>query len=179
MSKVWCIYRVISLFYCSCFFFFFKQKTAYEIVSRDWSSDVCSSDLRRSDTTAPPSVGSPASMTPPGTPTRPESPPPPVATLSDADSPIVLRRGGRRRVLMAETSSDEGRHSSEDEAPRQPKRPRSSRTAEARREKQRQKHPLRPPCHCKTLCWIWDNAWVNTMEENKLHLCQFSTILLW
>src|SRR5213082_1170451 len=27
------------------FFFFFKQKTAYEIVSGDWSSDVCSSDL--------------------------------------------------------------------------------------------------------------------------------------
>src|SRR5690606_40924417 len=26
------------------FYFFFKQKTAYE-VSRDWSSDVCSSDL--------------------------------------------------------------------------------------------------------------------------------------
>src|SRR5213082_787191 len=25
--------------------FFFKQKTAYEIVSGDWSSDVCSSDL--------------------------------------------------------------------------------------------------------------------------------------
>ena len=25
-------------------FFFFKQKTAYELVSRDWSSDVCSSD---------------------------------------------------------------------------------------------------------------------------------------
>src|ERR671924_1437069 len=31
------------------FFFFFKQKTAYEIVSRDWSSDVCSSDLERPD----------------------------------------------------------------------------------------------------------------------------------
>src|SRR5213594_2258482 len=32
-------------------FFFFKQKTAYEISVRDWSSDVCSSDLsrRRSD----------------------------------------------------------------------------------------------------------------------------------
>ena len=29
----------------SFYFFFFKQKTAYEIVSRDWSSDVCSSDL--------------------------------------------------------------------------------------------------------------------------------------
>ena len=27
------------------FFFFFKQKTAYEIVVSDWSSDVCSSDL--------------------------------------------------------------------------------------------------------------------------------------
>ena len=27
------------------FVFFVKQKTAYEIVSRDWSSDVCSSDL--------------------------------------------------------------------------------------------------------------------------------------
>ena len=26
-------------------FFFFKQKTAYDVVSRDWSSDVCSSDL--------------------------------------------------------------------------------------------------------------------------------------
>ena len=31
------------------FFFFFKQKTAYEIVSRDWSSDVCSSDLAHAD----------------------------------------------------------------------------------------------------------------------------------
>ncbi len=29
------------------FFFFFKQKTAYEMQFGDWSSDVCSSDLRR------------------------------------------------------------------------------------------------------------------------------------
>ena len=29
----------------SFFFFFFKQKTAYEIGTGDWSSDVCSSDL--------------------------------------------------------------------------------------------------------------------------------------
>src|SRR5216117_4607990 len=29
------------------FFFFFKQKTAYEIRKGDWSSDVCSSDLQR------------------------------------------------------------------------------------------------------------------------------------
>src|SRR3546814_7623408 len=29
-------------------FFFFKQKTAYEMRISDWSSDVCSSDLRGS-----------------------------------------------------------------------------------------------------------------------------------
>src|SRR3546814_4180529 len=29
-------------------FFFFKQKTAYEMRISDWSSDVCSSDLLRS-----------------------------------------------------------------------------------------------------------------------------------
>src|SRR3546814_10687162 len=28
-------------------FFFFKQKAAYELRISDWSSDVCSSDLRR------------------------------------------------------------------------------------------------------------------------------------
>src|SRR3546814_16628229 len=32
----------VSLFLC---FFFFKQKTAYEMRISDWSSDVCSSDL--------------------------------------------------------------------------------------------------------------------------------------
>src|SRR3546814_7602085 len=35
---------------CCClyisFVFFFKQKTAYEMRISDWSSDVCSSDLR-------------------------------------------------------------------------------------------------------------------------------------
>src|SRR3546814_1377780 len=30
---------------CYFFFFFFKQKTAYEMRISDWSSDVCSSDL--------------------------------------------------------------------------------------------------------------------------------------
>src|SRR3546814_3922119 len=32
-------------FYLLIFFFFFKQKTAYEMRISDWSSDVCSSDL--------------------------------------------------------------------------------------------------------------------------------------
>src|SRR3546814_2832710 len=36
----------ISCSICSLyFFFFFKQKTAYEMRISDWSSDVCSSDL--------------------------------------------------------------------------------------------------------------------------------------
>src|SRR3546814_2364205 len=32
--------------FCFLFFFFFKQKTAYEMRISDWSSDVCSSDLK-------------------------------------------------------------------------------------------------------------------------------------
>src|SRR3546814_266426 len=32
--------------YMSIYFFFFKQKTAYEVRIGDWSSDVCSSDLQ-------------------------------------------------------------------------------------------------------------------------------------
>src|SRR3546814_5752141 len=35
-----CICRVMYIY-----FFFFKQKTAYEMRISDWSSDVCSSDL--------------------------------------------------------------------------------------------------------------------------------------
>src|SRR3546814_5527880 len=50
-----CIYLLISvcLLRHVCYglfvfvFFFFKQKTAYEMRISDWSSDVCSSDLHR------------------------------------------------------------------------------------------------------------------------------------
>src|SRR3546814_14798266 len=35
----------VCLLLCFCWFFFFKQKTAYEMRISDWSSDVCSSDL--------------------------------------------------------------------------------------------------------------------------------------
>src|SRR3546814_4778233 len=39
-TSVVCCYSIV------CFeFFFFKQKTAYEMRISDWSSDVCSSDL--------------------------------------------------------------------------------------------------------------------------------------
>src|SRR3546814_9066716 len=39
-----CIYTCVSVL--ACFFFLFKQKTAYEMRISDWSSDVCSSDLQ-------------------------------------------------------------------------------------------------------------------------------------
>src|SRR3546814_8762675 len=35
----------LTVYYINCCCFFFKQKTAYEMRSSDWSSDVCSSDL--------------------------------------------------------------------------------------------------------------------------------------
>src|SRR5881227_4165884 len=38
-------------------FFFFKQKTAYEITVRDWSSDVCSSDLGIGQMQVKPAIG--------------------------------------------------------------------------------------------------------------------------
>src|SRR3546814_3969989 len=38
----------VILLHPSSFFFFFKQKTAYEMRISDWSSDVCSSDLPQS-----------------------------------------------------------------------------------------------------------------------------------
>src|SRR3546814_10149531 len=47
-------------------FFFFKQKTAYEMRIRDWSSDVCSSDLRSS---MPPRIRDTASTSCNGPPT--------------------------------------------------------------------------------------------------------------
>src|SRR3546814_5175158 len=36
---------MVYMFDLWCVFFFFKQKTAYEMRISDWSSDVCSSDL--------------------------------------------------------------------------------------------------------------------------------------
>src|SRR3546814_9803057 len=46
MFLYWCLllYVLADLFKVL-FFFFFKQKTAYEMRISDWSSDVCSSDL--------------------------------------------------------------------------------------------------------------------------------------
>src|SRR3546814_5209345 len=40
-STSWFFYNCVMCY----LFFFFKQKTAYEMRISDWSSDVCSSDL--------------------------------------------------------------------------------------------------------------------------------------
>src|SRR3546814_1879075 len=40
------MYYLFFVCFFTYFFFFFKQKTAYEMRISDWSSDVCSSDLR-------------------------------------------------------------------------------------------------------------------------------------
>src|SRR3546814_1243868 len=46
MTLVFSIFILLCIFQMCCVvFFFFKQKTAYEIRISDWSSDVCSSDL--------------------------------------------------------------------------------------------------------------------------------------
>src|SRR3546814_2016154 len=45
-----CFFYLFHELMCVCVysFFFFKQKTAYEMRISDWSSDVCSSDLQSS-----------------------------------------------------------------------------------------------------------------------------------
>src|SRR3546814_1016416 len=43
-----CVLLVVVL-WIVILFFFFKQKTAYEMRISDWSSDVCSSDLKAED----------------------------------------------------------------------------------------------------------------------------------
>src|SRR5881396_3618224 len=59
-------------------FFFFKQKTAYEMVRSDWSSDVCSSDLL--------------------SPRRPASASGPPGRATGAAPPAGGRRSEERRV---------------------------------------------------------------------------------
>src|SRR3546814_4593884 len=48
------VYFCIVLCGVQCHFFFFKQKTAYELRISDWSSDVCSSDFWFWSAPAPP-----------------------------------------------------------------------------------------------------------------------------
>src|SRR3546814_8931997 len=43
----WCLFFSLVTGFSSVYFFFFKQKTAYEMRISDWSLDVCSSDLNK------------------------------------------------------------------------------------------------------------------------------------
>src|SRR3546814_2409732 len=58
-------WSLCSSVFCYLCFFFFKQKTAYEMRISDWSSDVCSSDLPTETirplriSTVAPSIGCP------------------------------------------------------------------------------------------------------------------------
>src|SRR3546814_5875865 len=47
LSLLFILLLVVLVKVCGVCFFFFKQKTAYEMRISDWSSDVCSSDLGR------------------------------------------------------------------------------------------------------------------------------------
>src|SRR3546814_7713692 len=73
---------------CVDFFFFFKQKTAYEMRISDWSSDVCSSDLLMQGRTTLAIARR-------------------LATVQKADRIVVMEQGrivaaGRHDSLMAE-----------------------------------------------------------------------------
>src|SRR3546814_4396714 len=46
-SRHWLVVWYVGVSLVVLLFFFFKQKTAYEMRISDWSSDVCSSDLHR------------------------------------------------------------------------------------------------------------------------------------
>src|SRR3546814_13585444 len=61
------------------FFFFFKQKTAYEMRISDWSSDVCSSDLQVAEMQPTP----PAFRVSTSTSSLPENTPPPGKRRSE------------------------------------------------------------------------------------------------
>ena len=66
--------------------FFFKQKTAYEMCGRDWSSDVCSSDLSPLSLSLSPL---PPSLPPSLSPSTPLPLPFPLPSLPTADLSAV------------------------------------------------------------------------------------------
>src|SRR5690606_40345615 len=43
--SLYCVLCIVVCSLCSCFFFFFSSRRRHTRFSRDWSSDVCSSDL--------------------------------------------------------------------------------------------------------------------------------------
>src|SRR3546814_3914325 len=79
-------------------FFFFKQKTAYEMRISDWTSDVCSSDLRiRTVSTVAP---------------RPRFRAPPVRAPGNGEATAHARHHQRRRCRAGSSRRSE-EHTSE------------------------------------------------------------------
>src|SRR3546814_3622697 len=98
------------------YFFFFKQKTAYEMRISDWSSDVCSSDLSRSlgvsgtGTGAGAGTRAGAGAGGTGAVVRPRKKPPPPTTRIAASPPamasrLVLTLGSRSEENTSELQS--------------------------------------------------------------------------
>src|SRR3546814_664293 len=74
---------------CFLLFFFFKQKTAYEMRISDWSSDVCSSDLPTPTPLVPKTMGGSAAAPAPAQPAKAAAPrpaPEPMPSAVVADS---------------------------------------------------------------------------------------------
>src|SRR3546814_13386706 len=96
------LFFVLLVFCRVVYFFFFKQKTAYEMRISDWSSDVCSSDLSASYRAVVSSAGSRPSITSPTRTHQVERIP--VATLritTNDGSPIDSREDyDRARMVL-------------------------------------------------------------------------------
>src|SRR3546814_586257 len=90
-------------------FFFFTQKTAYELRFSDWSSDVCSSDL--DDSLCPPAGPPPASGRHPLRPQPPRALPPGRRAPPDRRGrPFGAAAAPRRLQRMAVAASHPARH---------------------------------------------------------------------
>src|SRR3546814_11187472 len=89
------------------FFFFFKQKTAYELRISDWSSDVCSSDLLRAveAVVAWRSTRSARRSTASGTPTRRAASAMPASAAGSPSNSASVAARDRKSVVEGESVS--------------------------------------------------------------------------
>src|SRR3546814_6260646 len=77
-------------------FFFFKQKTAYEVRISDWSSDVCSSDLEVFRPVRPCTAHGMRMEPPPSEPVASGTMPAAMAAPDPPEEPPALRVGSQR-----------------------------------------------------------------------------------
>src|SRR3546814_3940100 len=108
---IYCFFRMnfFVVLYLWCFFFFLKQKTAYEMRISDWSSDVCSSDLRNQ---APGSLDEHRRHHPCPRRRNPYNPHPPRIPVAPAGAfamPDVAAEAARRRTFAIISHPDAGK----------------------------------------------------------------------